>query len=350
VKRRELFALLVVAVVVLGIPAVLFAYQAARQQTSSDGIRVINMVARAPEQGGFSPDHLTLKAGETVRLRISSPDVVHGLSIPGLGVNVDEILPGKPVEVTIAPEAPGRYAFACIRWCSADHWRMRGVIEVTPAEAGTGITSAASAPAAPAPTRSAPLYQQLGIDLDKMPPTPQALPAGKPSASAGATLASSAGITLPPRLADPAARRALSPAAAFEILRKDRVNRSLSDSEMWNLVAWAWLKDVAPETLAEAQQLYTRDCAACHGAEGKGDGVAGKNLPGLSKMDPMMPAGPADLTDGSHRLAESDAFLQGKILRGGMGTGMPEFGSLYTDEQLWAMVDKVRGFLFNFNR
>ncbi len=74
--------------------------------------------------------------------------------------------------------------------------------------------------------------------------------------------------------------------------------------------------------------------------------MAGKNLPGLSKMDPMMPQGPADFTDGSHRLAESDAFLQGKILRGGMGTGMPEFGSLYTDDELWAMVAKVRSFLF----
>ena len=80
---------------------------------------------------------------------------------------------------------------------------------------------------------------------------------------------------------------------------------------------------------------------------GKGDGPAGKNLPGLSKMDPMMPNGPADFTDPAQRLAESDAFLQGKMLRGGMGTGMPEFGSLYTDEELWAMVSYVRSFLFD---
>ena len=32
-------------------------------------------------------------------------------------------------------------------------------------------------------------------------------------------------------------------------------------------------------------------------------------------------------------LAASDVLLQGKLLRGGMGTGMPEFGSLYTDEE-----------------
>ena len=94
-KRRELLALLIVLVVVLGLPAALFGYQALRQQPTASGVRVINIVARVPEQGGFSPDRIVLQAGETVQLRISSPDVVHGLSIPGLGVNVEEILPGK---------------------------------------------------------------------------------------------------------------------------------------------------------------------------------------------------------------------------------------------------------------
>jgi mono/diheme cytochrome c family protein len=45
-------------------------------------------------------------------------------------------------------------------------------------------------------------------------------------------------------------------------------------------------------------------------------------------------------------LAASDALLQGKLLRGGMGTGMPEFGSLYSDEEQWAMIAYLRTFLF----
>ena len=49
-------------------------------------------------------------------------------------------------------------------------------------------------------------------------------------------------------------------------------------------------------------------------------------------------------------LAASDVLLQGKLLRGGMGTGMPEFGSLYTDEELWAMVMHLRRFLFQNDR
>ncbi len=317
-------------VVVLGIPVALFAYRASRQQPSVGGVRMIEMVARAPEEGGFNPDRLVLRAGETARLRISSSDVVHGLTIPGLGVNVDEIYPGKVVAVDVTPDKPGRYAFACTRWCSADHWRMRGVIEVT------------SAAAAPAPTEPAPLYQQLGMNLDVMPPTPTALPTTRPAASAGATL----GVALPPALADPAKRRTVAPAAAFDTLRNDPMNTALSDTDVWNLVAWAWLKDVESAALTRAEMLYGRDCAACHGTDGKGQGPAGVNLPGMAQMDPTMPRGPLDFTDAGVMLAANDTLLQGKLLRGGMGTGMPEFGSLYTDKEQWAMIVYLRMFLF----
>ena len=155
--KRNLFALLIVLLVSIGLPAALFGYQAWRSgpAAAAAGVRVIDIVARAPETGGFAPDHLVLKAGEPVRLRISSPDVVHGLSIPGLGVDVQEILPGKVVEVELTPEKPGRYAFACTRWCSVDHWRMRGVIEVVPdAASSAGGNAAAPADATQAATQA----------------------------------------------------------------------------------------------------------------------------------------------------------------------------------------------------
>ena len=118
-RRREWFALAAVPVALVLFPAALFGYQALR--THAAGVRVIEVVARAPQQGGFSPDRLQLRAGETVRLRLSSPDVVHGFTIPGLGVDVEEIYPGKVVEVDITPEKPGRYAFACTRWAHECH-------------------------------------------------------------------------------------------------------------------------------------------------------------------------------------------------------------------------------------
>jgi mono/diheme cytochrome c family protein/plastocyanin len=328
--RRDRFALSIILAVLLGLPALLFGYQAWRQQSAAAGIKIVNIVARVPEQGGFSPDRLSLKAGETVRLRLSSPDVLHGFAIPGLGVAVDDIHPGKVIEVDVTPQQPGRYAFACTRWCGVDHWRMRGVIEVT-----------GESPL-PAATAEPPLFQQLGIDLDAMRHAAQVTPSARPSVAAGAAL--NAG--LPQDLVDPTVRRTLAPADAFRGLRADPANAALSDDGVWNLVAWAWLRDVRPEALARAETLYARDCAACHGEDGKGKGPAGANLPGMSKMDPAMPAGPADLTDAGAMLAASDALLQGKLLRGGMGTGMPEFGSLYSDEEQWAMIAYLRTFLF----
>lgn len=329
-KRRDRCALVIILAVLLGLPAFLFGYQTWRQQPTASGIKIVNIVARAPEQGGFSPDRLTLRARETVRLRISSPDVLHGLTIPGLGVNVDEILPGKVVEVNVTPTQPGRYAFACTRWCSVDHWRMRGVIEVT------GATGALP------PTEQPPLFQQHGIDIDAMRPAAQVTSSARPSIAAGAAL----NAKLPQALADSTQRRTFAPADAFQTLRADPANAVLSDDDVWNLVAWTWLKDVKPEALVRAETLYARDCAACHSLDGKGRGPAGIDLPGKSKMDPTMPKGPADFTEAGALLAASDVLLQGKLLRGGMGTGMPEFGSLYSDEEQWAMIAYLRTFLF----
>jgi mono/diheme cytochrome c family protein len=349
--KRNLFAAITVLLVLIGLPAGLFGYQAWRtgHLAGASGVRVIDIVAQSPQQGGFAPDHLVLKAGEPVRLRISSTDVVHGLNIPGLGVDVKEILPGKVVEVDFKPEKPGRYAFACTRWCSVDHWRMRGVIEVVPDVAGR----ADAAQPAGQETQTVPLYQKLGLNLDAAWPMDGPRPAGTPSAERAAA----ASVGLPESLLDPSRRVAITPADAFSRLRAEPTHSQLSDGDIWDQVAWAWLHDAKPESLAAAASLYSRDCAACHGPEGKGDGPAGRSLPGLQKMNAAggdtagraaasLPAGPADFTDPARMLNASDAVLQGKILRGGMGTGMPEFGSLYTDDEMWAMVQYIRTFLF----
>ena len=56
---------------------------------------------------------------------------------------------------------------------------------------------------------------------------------------------------------------------------------------------------------------------------------------------------PIDFTDPNHVLAASPAHLQGKILRGGMGTGMPYWGPIFTEEQTWALVAYLWTFQFD---
>ena len=55
---------------------------------------------------------------------------------------------------------------------------------------------------------------------------------------------------------------------------------------------------------------------------------------------------PADFSNAKHMLGASPALLHGKVLRGGMGTGMPYWGPVFTDEQIWAVVDYLGTFQF----
>lgn len=53
---------------------------------------------------------------------------------------------------------------------------------------------------------------------------------------------------------------------------------------------------------------------------------------------------PADFTDPVAMLSANSAHLQGKIMRGGMGTGMPYWGPIFTEDQTWALVAYLRTF------
>ena len=96
---------------------------------------------------------------------------------------------------------------------------------------------------------------------------------------------------------------------------------------------WAIIKaygvEVAPKRppdLAQAGALYAVQCALCHGAEGRGDGAAGKSL------DPP----PANFHDGERMAQRSVYSLYSTITLGVGGTGMTSFRGL-TDEQRWAL-------------
>ncbi|MBI5303881.1 MAG: cytochrome c oxidase subunit II [Chloroflexi bacterium] len=323
--RKELFALTVVFLIFVAFPASLWGYQAWR--TNAGDTRVIALTANAPATGGWVPDTIRVNVGERVRLRISSPDVAHGFEVPTLGIRVDEILPGHVEEIEFTATRAGRFPFACTRWCSVDHWRMRGtILVVDPAN-----------PNPPLPTFAPPLYQQLKVDIDAMHPT-QNTPTQKPSAARGALL----GIAIADDL------RMKSPSDVFTKLRADAMLRSYTDLQLWDATALAWKRTAGDTALARGQKLYARDCAACHGESGQGDGPAGRNLPGMRAMDATMRKGPADFTDAAQMLGASDVLLQGKLLRGGMGTGMPEWRSLYTDEEMWNVISFLRSFVFDY--
>jgi mono/diheme cytochrome c family protein len=122
------------------------------------------------------------------------------------------------------------------------------------------------------------------------------------------------------------------------------------------VVAAVWRSNTTAEGLDEGQRLFTENCAACHGENGAGDGVFSDDLAAagsssthsMTGAENMSMQKPADLTDAGRMLGASPALLQGKLLRGGMGTGMPMWGIIFTDEQTWNIIAYLFSFQFNY--
>ena len=295
--------------------------------------------AQMSEEGGWTPDTIKAEVGEPLHLQFTSDDVMHGFAVGQLDMESVDIEPGKVADVTLTFEKPGIYTFFCTRWCGVNHWRMRGTIEVT------GTSSAGE----DLPL-DIPLYVSLGLDIDAPHESP-VVPEMQPSAVHGRTRAENLDLA---NLIEPALYKASSPYQIFQQLD----STALLETEEWDVVAYIWQTNTTPESLANGRELYAQNCAACHGESGAGDGVFADDMAaaGKASMESMnssiesMMQTPANFTDPKRVLGARPAILQGKILRGGMGTGMPMGGSIFTEEQSWDLVAYIYSFQFEYEQ
>jgi mono/diheme cytochrome c family protein len=299
--------------------------------------------ARLAENGGFRPDVLRAEVGVPLHLHLTSDDVVHGFAVGKMDMQSVDVLPGKVADVTLTFDKPGKYTFYCTRWCGINHWRMRGTIEVSGPEPGVGTDTTLTADDV-----KAPLYVTLGLDIDSPHETP-VIPGLRPSAKSGERRAAH----LPgSKFFTPDYYRTHSPYQAWGELRNTPSLSNLDDQEIWNLVAFIWRSNTTPVDVAAGGKLFARNCAACHGGKGAGNGIFAEALAAAGKVSTQTMSGaenmrrqtPANFTDAKRMLGASPALLQGKILRGGMGTGMPSWGPIFTQKQTWDLV----GFLYSF--
>jgi len=83
---------------------------------------------------------------------------------------------------------------------------------------------------------------------------------------------------------------------------------------------------------AEGKTQYENICAACHGPEGKGDGVAS------AALDPK----PRDLSDGAYVSTLSNEHLYKVISEGGPAVGlspmMAAWGGVLSEQQTWDVI------------
>lgn len=101
-------------------------------QPAADANRTIEITA---QQFRFVPSQIEVLEGETVRLRIRSVDVMHGLAIPALGIS-ERLAPGEDVVVEFVADTPGRYPFECSVFCGSGHGAMAGAVVVLSATGG----------------------------------------------------------------------------------------------------------------------------------------------------------------------------------------------------------------------
>lgn len=323
----ERAARLLVFSLILGVPVgVMVARWAGTARSPGSTIEIHG---RMPENGGWAPNTLVIPVGETLHLRLASDDVMHSFAVGQMDVPPVDLYPGEVAETTITFNRPGKYVFYCTRWCGPNHWRMRGTIEVE----GTADTADVDAP---------PIYLSLNLELD-VPHPATAVPDRIPSARRGAALE----IVIPDRYLSNEYYRTHSPSDSWHALRAESTLRHLSDSEVWDLVARVWEWSTTPTALDEGKRLYAINCAACHGESGAGDGVMARAFGLATPRDSQYRIeSPVAFTDPTTMLGASPALLQGKVMRGGMGTGMPNWGPIFSEPQVWAIIDYLWSFQF----
>lgn len=90
--------------------------------------RVIEIHA---QRFAFAPNVITVKSGETVRLKLVTQDVTHGFFSRAL--NLDEVIaPDQPAEITLTAPAPGKYPIICDHFCGQGHGNMALTLVVEP--------------------------------------------------------------------------------------------------------------------------------------------------------------------------------------------------------------------------
>ena len=108
-------------------------------KTPSDGI-VIEVIGhqwwwevRYPDRDITLQDEIRIPAGEPIRVRLSSADVIHSFWVPELHGKFD-LIPGRTHEFVLQADEPGEYRGQCAEFCGLRHAHMILTVVAMPPE------------------------------------------------------------------------------------------------------------------------------------------------------------------------------------------------------------------------
>lgn len=144
--------------------------------------------------------------------------------------------------------------------------------------------------------------------------------------------ASASGLNFPPvAFSDTAAIADLSPAEWFDVTKNGRMERMmppwsnrLTDQEIWDTVGYAMTLHTSRAQVEMGKAVYEQNCAACHGADGKGN-----NAPGMVDLSDFALTSQASLAEWA------------EVAANGKGT-MPAFGDKLSEAERSAALEYVR--------
>jgi mono/diheme cytochrome c family protein len=293
----------------------------------------LTLQAYLPMNGGWvSAEPLRVESGQPVRLHLNAVEGAHALHIAHTDITSGILAPGSPQILEFTAPAPGRYVLACTLWCGQDHWRMRTVLDVIdPADPTAPIQYVQDEPRYTLP------MDQLRID-DPHPadvwPEESAL-----AADGGAIWQVLAGDADPATILDSAGWPLRSPSDFYQSLARGELlpdADTISAEDRWALLAFLWEMKTGEDALARGEAIYAQECASCHGEDGSGNGFESAQSPSIEP----------DLRLAPSAAGASPAQYYAKIARGGMGTGMPNWGTFLGEDDLWAVTGYLYKFLF----
>ncbi len=131
---------------------------------------------------------------------------------------------------------------------------------------------------------------------------------------------------------------------------------TLKEREIWDVLFYAWTFSTTPTAVAQGREVYTNraidiggrsaTCAACHGTSGDGRGGALSGEMASKVWGWAQQIGPGIFPDANLLAQRKPSELYQRIADGrGL---MPSYRGKLTEAEIWALVDYVRTFMFDY--